>query len=450
MSKQRVQKIIANAGYTSRRKAEDLIAAGRVAVNGETITLGDQAVPREDEITIDGQPLEFEALRYLAFYKPRNVLTSLDDPSGKKTLQPFLEGIDERVIPAGRLDYDAEGLLLLTNDGEWANRVMHPRYEKRKVYRARLDSPVLDEHLEHLKKGVSLRDGKVEVHWCERVSPNVVRLAIHEGRNKIVKRTLRKAGDFWVEQLVREHHAAVYRSARRIARASGQQVPNQKDWVIPQRFIPVENKYRYCYMSYLKRGANNAFLGKISLTGAWALRAKMNIAFHDVRQRFGRGGRSRLGVAFGLQRIKAALRRRALEHAAQDPGRQSRQRVRHHARRIERAGGREGDAENPLAPARGQKLAQHRHLAQHGVRAVGGDNGAVDVQRLLGKVCKARPGHAQRRPGDARAAHLQHAVLPDEGAFQTLELDAALPAQEPRQTFQRARRQHARQKRHAL
>lgn len=204
MTRERVQKIIANAGFTSRRKAEDLIAAGRVAVNGETITLGDQAVPREDEITIDGEPLVFDALRYFAFYKPRGVLTSLADPSGKKTLKPFLSGIDERVIPAGRLDFDAEGLLLLTNDGEWANRVMHPRYEKRKVYRARLDQPVLDEHLRALEQGVSLRDGPVEVHWAERVSPHVVRLAIHEGRNKIVKRLLRKTGDFWVEQLVRE------------------------------------------------------------------------------------------------------------------------------------------------------------------------------------------------------------------------------------------------------
>lgn len=204
MGKERVQKIIANAGYTSRRKAEDLIAAGRVSVNGVVVTLGDQAIPRKDNITIDGEELVFEQLRYFAFYKPRNVLTSLSDPSDKKTLKPFLKDVSERVIPAGRLDFDAEGLLLLTNDGEWANRVMHPRYEKQKVYRARLDKPFKQEHKQALLSGVSLQDGAVEVHFVEQVSPHVVRLAVHEGRNKLVKRLLRKVGDFWVEQLVRE------------------------------------------------------------------------------------------------------------------------------------------------------------------------------------------------------------------------------------------------------
>lgn len=209
MSQERVQKIISNAGLMSRRKAEDFIAAGRVSVNGEVITLGDKARPQKDEVRVDGELVVFDDLCYFAFYKPRNVLTSLDDPSSKKTLKEFLADVDERVFPAGRLDYDAEGLLLLTNDGEWANRVMHPRYEKKKVYRARLDKPVEDAHLQKLLGGVSLHDGPVKVHAASRVSPHVVRLTIHEGRNKIVKRLLAKTGDFWVEQLVREEIADV-------------------------------------------------------------------------------------------------------------------------------------------------------------------------------------------------------------------------------------------------
>lgn len=204
MSQERVQKLLANAGVTSRRKAEDMIAAGRVSVNDKVISLGDQADASKDVITVDGERVSFDAVRYLALYKPRGVLTSLSDPSDKPTLKELLKPVDERVFPAGRLDFDAEGLLLLTNDGEWANRVMHPRYEKKKVYRARLDKPFTKEHEQALLAGVELRDGSVQVHFVERVSPHVVRLCIHEGRNKLVKRLLRKVGDFWVEQLVRE------------------------------------------------------------------------------------------------------------------------------------------------------------------------------------------------------------------------------------------------------
>lgn len=203
----RVQKIIANAGFCSRRDAEQLIADGRVKVDGKTITLGDQAEDA-DQISIDDRPLQEDDPLTIAYYKPKGVQTSLYDEH-TKTLAPLLREIGQRLIPAGRLDMDAEGLLILTNNGDLANHIMHPRYEKNKVYRARMDCPVTDEHLEMLREGVSLHDGPVTIHVAERLSPNVVRVAVHEGRNKIVKRLMRKVTNGYVEQLVRERIGCV-------------------------------------------------------------------------------------------------------------------------------------------------------------------------------------------------------------------------------------------------
>lgn len=198
----RVQKIIANAGRCSRRDAEKLIADGRVKVNGEVITLGDKASD-DDEILIDDRPLQEDDPLTIAYYKPKGVQTTLYDEH-TDTLAPLLREVGQRLIPAGRLDMDAEGLLILTNDGDLANYIMHPRYEKHKVYRARMNCPITDEHIELLLAGVDLQDGHVSVHLAKRLSQNVIRLSVHEGRNKIIKRTLRKVTNGFVEQLVRE------------------------------------------------------------------------------------------------------------------------------------------------------------------------------------------------------------------------------------------------------
>jgi 23S rRNA pseudouridine2605 synthase len=198
----RVQKIIANAGRCSRRDAEKLIADGRVKVNGEVITLGDKATD-DDDILIDDRPLKEDDPMTIAYYKPTGVQTTLHDEH-THSLAPLLREVGQRLIPAGRLDMDAEGLLILTNDGDLANYIMHPRYEKHKVYRARMNRPITDEHVGRLRAGVDLQDGHVHVHLAEQVSPNVIRVSVHEGRNKIIKRTLRKVTNGFVEQLIRE------------------------------------------------------------------------------------------------------------------------------------------------------------------------------------------------------------------------------------------------------
>lgn len=203
----RVQKIIANAGFCSRRDAERLIADGRVKVDDKVISLGDKA-ESASQVSIDDRPLQVDDPLTIAYYKPVGVQTSLYDEH-TPTLAPLLREVGQRLIPAGRLDMDAEGLLILTNDGDLANLIMHPRYEKNKVYRARMDCPVTDKHLGMLREGVSLHDGPVTIGFVERVSPHVVRLSVHEGRNKIVKRLLRKVTNGFVEQLVRERIAGV-------------------------------------------------------------------------------------------------------------------------------------------------------------------------------------------------------------------------------------------------
>ncbi len=213
MTSHRVQKIIANAGYCSRRKAEQLIEQGKVAVNGKVITIGDKADPSKDIVSVDGKKIVGGKKRYIMLYKPRNILTSLKDPSGKKTIIDVLkenakEKIPERVVPVGRLDYDAEGLLLLTNDGDFANYVMHPRYEKVKVYHAELDKKISKQELQKIGRSIKLRDGLVRIDQLKQLAPNKVEIGVHEGRNKMVKRIFRKLG-FMVKRLKRVQVGAV-------------------------------------------------------------------------------------------------------------------------------------------------------------------------------------------------------------------------------------------------
>ena len=201
MKPERVQKIISNAGFCSRRKAEEFIAAGKVTVNGRVIKLGDKATDK-DEIYVGRQLLESERKRYIKFNKPRFVITTLYDPFGKKTIMEYMQDIPERVFPIGRLDYDAEGLLLLTNDGDFANRVMHPRYEVVKVYEAKTRDRIDRKLVDSLKGKMRLKDGNVKVEYAKWIDSDTVRIAIHEGRNKIVKRIFKELG-FYVKKLRR-------------------------------------------------------------------------------------------------------------------------------------------------------------------------------------------------------------------------------------------------------
>lgn len=187
----RVQKIMSNAGYCSRRQAEDIISQGRVKVNGKKITLGDQASP-EDKITIDGKRLYIDRPVYLIFHKPRGCVTAVSD-SRYRTVMHYIH-CKERVFPVGRLDMNTSGLLLLTNDGDFANKIMHPRYEITKTYEAELDKPIGPRGIAKLERGVDLGDFKTQPAKVHRIHPQKIELTIHEGKNRIVRKMLETIG----------------------------------------------------------------------------------------------------------------------------------------------------------------------------------------------------------------------------------------------------------------
>ena len=140
---ERLQKLLAQAGLCSRREAERWIEDGRVTVNGRTASVGDKADMRRDKIMVDGRPLGgSEEKRYLMLYKPRGYVTTLKDERGRKTVADLVRGCGARVVPVGRLDYNSEGLLLLTNDGAWAQHLLHPKHEVEKTYHVSVFGPV--------------------------------------------------------------------------------------------------------------------------------------------------------------------------------------------------------------------------------------------------------------------------------------------------------------------
>jgi 23S rRNA pseudouridine2605 synthase len=192
---ERLQKILAQAGIASRRKCEELILTGQVEVNGvQVTTLGAKADPNEDVITVNGKPIETESKLYIMLNKPKGVITSASDPQGRKVVSDFLAGIKQRVYPIGRLDYDTEGLLLLTNDGEFANLLTHPKHHVAKTYLATVEGVPHGEKLDQLRKGVELEDGMTapaEVEYQDIEPDNkesTIRITIYEGRNRQVRR----------------------------------------------------------------------------------------------------------------------------------------------------------------------------------------------------------------------------------------------------------------------
>ena len=156
---ERLQKILARAGYGSRRASEELIAAGRVTVNGRAVALGAKADPQKDRILVDGQPLKLsEEPAYIAIYKPRGVLSTVSAPDPRPTVRSLVD-LPGRLYPVGRLDVDSEGLVLLTNDGELANHITHPRYGHEKEYRVLVARRPDEEQLATWRRGVVLEDG---------------------------------------------------------------------------------------------------------------------------------------------------------------------------------------------------------------------------------------------------------------------------------------------------
>jgi pseudouridine synthase len=198
----RLQKIISQAGIASRRAAEKLIAEGRVTVNGETVReMGTKADPSRDDIRIDGRRIKgAERLRYILLYKPAGYVTTRSDPERRPTVIDLLRGVKEYVYPVGRLDYDTEGLLLLTNDGELAARLTHPRHGVERTYEARVAGMPDDAAIERLRRGIPL-DGRrtlpADVSLLNKRrggSDGVLAITIREGRNRQVRRMLEAVG----------------------------------------------------------------------------------------------------------------------------------------------------------------------------------------------------------------------------------------------------------------
>ncbi|MGG0936070.1 pseudouridine synthase [Brevibacillus centrosporus] len=192
---ERLQKVLAHAGVASRRHCEELIVQGHVQVNGKVVReLGTRVDPQADHILVHGRPIQTEQHVYLMLHKPTGVITSVSDPRGRRVVTDLLKEIKERVYPVGRLDYDTSGLLLLTNDGELANRLAHPSYEIDKVYRAWVKGVPSPDKVKRLATGISLEDGMTspgEARLLETAPARdkaLVELTIHEGRNRQVRR----------------------------------------------------------------------------------------------------------------------------------------------------------------------------------------------------------------------------------------------------------------------
>jgi 23S rRNA pseudouridine2605 synthase len=185
----RVQKLLSNYGYCSRRNAEELIKEGRVKVNNKVITIGDKA-EETDEIYVDNKLVGKQKTVYLMLNKPLKCVTAVKDPVFD-TVMDYVK-VKERVFPIGRLDYNTSGLLLFTNDGDFANKVMHPRYEIKKTYLAGLRNKISDKQINQIEKGIMLRDGKTSPAKVKKHNPDLIEITIHEGKNKIIRRMLEK------------------------------------------------------------------------------------------------------------------------------------------------------------------------------------------------------------------------------------------------------------------
>lgn len=204
----RLNKLLAERGLASRRGADKLIAEGLVTVNGKKVyELGIKVDENNDKIIVDGKPLRSKnQMFYIMFNKPKNVITSMTDPLGRPTVAEYVADVPGRVFPIGRLDWDSEGLLLITNDGDFANQVMHPKTEVTKTYHVKLNGQPAKEKIDKLLKGVSIPDGKVRAKHVEKLKMKKssttktsekydwYKIVITEGKNHQVREMFKKIG----------------------------------------------------------------------------------------------------------------------------------------------------------------------------------------------------------------------------------------------------------------
>ena len=208
----RLNRFIANSGVCSRREADTLIQAGVVTVNGEVVTeLGTKVNIHDDDIRFNGERLKGEEKVYLIMNKPKGYVTTASDPHAEKTVIDLLKGCSSRVYPVGRLDKNTTGVLLLTNDGEIAERLTHPSYDKKKIYQVSLDRELSEEDYHKILEGVSLTDGDIKADELEFIDANDRRkigIEIHSGKNRIVRRIFDSLG-YTVKALDRVYFAGL-------------------------------------------------------------------------------------------------------------------------------------------------------------------------------------------------------------------------------------------------
>lgn len=207
----RLNRYLANAGVCSRREADVLIAAGTVSINNKIVTeLGTKVFP-DDEVRYDGRLLSPEKKIYILLNKPKDCVTTADDPEGRRTVLDLLKNeVPQRVYPVGRLDRNTTGLLLLTNDGEITKKLSHPKYNKKKIYHVVLDRNLNHEDFERIAAGIELEDGFIKVDTISyvRAQKNELGIELHSGRNRIVRRIFEKFG-YNIQRLDRVYFAGL-------------------------------------------------------------------------------------------------------------------------------------------------------------------------------------------------------------------------------------------------
>ncbi|HMA60472.1 MAG TPA: pseudouridine synthase [Halanaerobiales bacterium] len=204
---ERLQKVMAHAGVASRRKSEEIIAEGRVKVNGVVVTeMGTKVDPAQDTIEVDGEEIEKETKTYLKLHKPRGYVTTVNDPQGRQTVMDLIHGIDKRIYPVGRLDLDSSGLLLLTNDGDLTHKITHPSHELDKEYMVVVNGELSQEEINRFKNGIQLEEGKTSPAEIEKVNQDpkntTYQVIIHEGMNRQIRRMFDRLG-YEVVSLIR-------------------------------------------------------------------------------------------------------------------------------------------------------------------------------------------------------------------------------------------------------